>query len=69
VEHYGSDLWKPQNFPEEFMAVRVQSLAEVLLENKCKIALSFIAPEHGAVEGTYCVGPFPNPGTAFTAPT
>ncbi len=50
VEHYGPDLWKPQVFPQEFLTVRVKSVEEVIDEGECKIALSFIAPEHGSIE-------------------
>ena len=50
VEHYGADLWKPQQFPQEFMSVRVSSVEEVLKRGECRVALSFIAPEHGEIE-------------------
>ena len=50
VEHYGSDLWKPQRFPQEFMSVRVSSVQEVIARGECRVALSFIAPEHGEIE-------------------
>ena len=52
VEHYGRDLWKPQDFPAELMSARVSSVEEVLELGECKTALSFIAPEHGEVEDT-----------------
>ena len=50
VEHYGADLWKPQAFPQEFMSVRVSSVEEVIAKRECRVALSFIAPEHGEIE-------------------
>ena len=50
VEHYGADLWKPQVFPQEFMSVRVSSVEEVIARRECRVALSFIAPEHGEIE-------------------
>ena len=42
--------WKPQQFPQEFMSVRVSSVEEVLKRGECRVALSFIAPEHGEIE-------------------
>ena len=50
VEHYGAELWKPQEFPLELMRERVVSVDEVIERGECKAALSFIAPEHGEIE-------------------
>ena len=49
VEHYGAELWKPQEFPLGSCA-RVVSVDEVIERGECKAALSFIAPEHGEIE-------------------
>jgi hypothetical protein len=50
VEHYGADLWKPQEFPAELMHCVVQSVEDVIADGVIKTALSFIAPEHGEIE-------------------
>eukprot|EP00929_Paragymnodinium_shiwhaense_P008032 TRINITY_DN111959_c0_g1_i1.p1 TRINITY_DN111959_c0_g1~~TRINITY_DN111959_c0_g1_i1.p1 ORF type:complete len:517 (+),score=125.75 TRINITY_DN111959_c0_g1_i1:115-1665(+) len=49
VDHYGSDLWKPQPFPEGLSGVTVQSQEE-LEASDCRYVVSAVAPRLGHIE-------------------
>ena len=56
LEHYGSDLWTALEFPAELSSVKVESVEDVIAAGTCRMALSFIAPEHGEIEDRLAVG-------------